>query len=84
MADGATLLRGFLDRHGLSQGDAAEALGVSDPTVHDWLKGAKRPRSHHRDAVATWTSGEVPAVAWVLDEEAEKLAAVRPFDPTPA
>ncbi len=80
MSDGATLLRGFLDRNDVTQKAASIALDVSDPTINDWVNGAKRPRAHHRDAIAVWTRGEVPASAWLLEAEAEKMANVRPFE----
>jgi hypothetical protein len=81
MSDGAILLRGFLDRHDVTQIAASKALGVSDPTINDWLKMAKRPVAHHRDAIAVWTNGEVPAESWVRDEERDAVARVRPFVP---
>lgn len=80
MSDGATLLRGFLDRNDVTQLAASVALGVSDPTINDWVNGAKRPRAHHREAIAVWTHGEVPITAWLLEAEAEKMANVRPFE----
>ncbi len=81
MSDGATLFRGFLDRHDVTQIAASKALGVSDPTINDWLKRAKRPVAHHRDAIAVWTNGEVPADSWVRDDERDAVARVRPFVP---
>ncbi len=82
MTDGATRLAEFLKRNGLTQLAAAEALGVSDPTVHDWVTGAKRPRAHHREAISVWTGGEISSDSWLVDEERVAMAAVRPFTPT--
>jgi transcriptional regulator with XRE-family HTH domain len=81
MFDGATLLRRFINRHGVTQFAASQALGVSDPTVNDWLKGVKRPVAHHRDAIAIWTNGEVPVESWVRNSERDAVARVRPFVP---
>lgn len=81
MTDGATLLGAFLRAHAITQLACANALGVSDPTVHDWVTGSKRPRANHRDAIAVWTRGEVPADAWLTAEELGARSAVRPFEP---
>ena len=76
---GARLLRGFLKKNSITQADAAEAIGVSNPTVHDWLVGSKRPRPMHRKAIAVWTSAEVPAASWESAREEQKVANVQPF-----
>lgn len=81
MTDGAARLQAFIKRHGLTQLAAANALGVSDPTVHDWVTGAKRPKAHHRQAIEAWTGGAVPVAAWLTKEERASQAAVRPFIP---
>lgn len=79
MTDGAVRLADFLARNKLTQLAAAAALKVSDPTVHDWVNGKKRPKAHHREAIATWTSGDVPVDAWLEPHEREAMAEVRPF-----
>lgn len=81
MTNGAKWLADFLKRNGLTQLAAAEALGVSDPTIHDWVTGSKRPRAHHREVIAVWTRGEVTAQSWLEDKERAAMAAVRPFVP---
>lgn len=81
MTDGARRLAAFLKRNGITQLGAGEALGVSDPTVHDWVTGSKRPKAHHRDAIATWTRGEVGTELWLTAEERASRKAVRPFEP---
>ncbi len=60
---------------------AADALGVSDPAVHDWIHGSTRPRTHHRESLEVWTKGEVPRDSWLRDDERVAKAAVRPFSP---
>lgn len=80
MTDGAVRLAAFLRKNGITQLSAAESLGVSDPTVHDWVTGSKRPRAHHRDAIATWTHGEVGTESWLTAEEQASRQAVRPFE----
>lgn len=79
--DGRALLRAFLQQHGVSQVSASKALGVSDPTIHDWLAGIKRPRAHHRESIAVWTGGDVPASSWLLDAERDAMSNVSPFSP---
>ena len=37
-------LRMYMDRKGKSQKELAEIVGVSAPTIHDWLKAKKYPR----------------------------------------
>lgn len=81
MVDGSSLLREFLQKHDVTQLAASKALGVSDPTIHDWVKGTKRPRAHHREAIAVWTGGEIPIEAWLRDDERAAMADVRPFVP---
>lgn len=78
---GALLLQAFLEKHDLTQLAASKALGVSDPTIHDWVAGTKRPRTHHREAIAVWTNGDVPTEAWLRDAERTSMATVQPFVP---
>lgn len=77
---GASRLRKFLKKHEVTQLAASKALGVSDPTIHDWVHGIKRPRAHHREAIAVWTRDEVPVASWLLPEEREAMADVQPFE----
>lgn len=37
-------LRRYMERKGKSQKELAEIVGVSAPTMHDWLKAKKYPR----------------------------------------
>lgn len=83
-SEGAKRLREFLQAHGLKQTRLAELLSVSDPTIHDWLKGTKRPRKKFRRAIETWTKGEVSASAWGEPEDAdEEPIEIAPFDAGP-
>lgn len=79
MVVGATRLQAFLKTHGISQVAAGSALGVSGPTVHDWVTGAKRPKGHHREAISVWTGGEVAADSWLREDERALMAGVKPF-----
>jgi len=79
---GATKLAAFLEKHGISQNAAGRALGVSGVTVHDWIAGTKRPATHRREAIATWTRDAVPADSWALDSERKQAGDVVPFRPS--
>ena len=37
-------LKMYMERRGKTQKELAEIVGVSAPTMHDWLKGKKYPR----------------------------------------
>lgn len=65
---GARRLGRYLKGCGLTQKALAEALGVSTPTVHDWLSGTKVPRPPNRAAIRVFTDGEV------LDNDWSKIA----------
>lgn len=80
-SSGNGLLANFLRRNGLKQTDAATALGVSAPTLSDWLSKMKRPRAHHRRAIAIWTRNGVPESAWDTAQEQQALAELQPFEP---
>lgn len=44
----------YMRMYGKSQKDVADAIGVSAPTVHDWLKGKKMPRMHNVQKLADY------------------------------
>jgi len=46
----ADKIRAILKLAKINQGELAERLGVSQPTVHRWLKGSE-PEGHRRDAI---------------------------------
>lgn len=47
-------LRIYLDRSGKTQKELAEIIGVSAPTMHDWLKGKKYPRIDKIELLANY------------------------------
>jgi DNA transposition AAA+ family ATPase len=79
MATAPEKFRAFLDENRVLQTDAADSLGVSDPTVHDWLTGAKKPRLAWRKAIAKFTRNAVRVEDWEDESERQIVAAVRPF-----
>lgn len=42
----------YMKLSGKTQKEVANALGVSAPTVHDWLKGKKMPKMHNVQKLA--------------------------------
>ncbi len=75
---GARLLAAFLKSRGITLLAAAGAIGVSGPTILDWRRGTKRPSSHLRKAIASWSGGEVPEESWMTPAEAASVR-VTPF-----
>lgn len=47
-------LRAYMDKHGKTQKDIAKAIGVSSPTVHDWMYGNIFPRMAKIEALASY------------------------------
>jgi len=76
---GSEKLEEFISDNGLTKLAAAKYLGVSDPTIYDWVTGIKRPKSHHRRAIEIWTNGKVPAESWLFDDEKRSISIVKPF-----
>ncbi len=81
LCEGAQLLREFIRSHGLADAAAAAAIGVSAPTMHEWLSGTYRPRVEHRRAIEKWTSAYVPESAWQTAEERETAEGIKAFTP---
>ena len=73
-ANAARLLHAYLLSRQITQKEAAIALGVSGPTINDWLHAKKRPRAAHRIAVAKWTGDLVPVAAWLTSAERAVVA----------
>lgn len=77
---GATLFQEWMRTRGISLRTAAETLGVSHVAVIEWTRGTSRPRPDRRKAIQKWTTGEVPATAWLLaGERPEPVLRVRPW-----
>lgn len=47
-----TPLAKYIERSGLTQSAVGDAVGVSYPTVSDWVRGVKRPRPERVAALA--------------------------------
>lgn len=66
--DGAVALRAYLERHNISQRDAAKALFVTHQTLAQWLSGEKRPSVTRgsRAAIYLWTNETIDECLWDL------------------
>lgn len=47
-------LRRYIEINGKTQKEVAEIVGVSSPTMHDWLKGKKMPRMGKVELLANY------------------------------
>ena len=57
-------LQDWLDRDGHTQRWLAARIGVSPPTVNQWLKG-KTPSRDHQEALAVLSDGLVRPLDWI-------------------
>lgn len=92
--NGPSLLQTFLDAHGLTVADAADAFQCTRQAVYMWLSAGDAPRARRvpkagmRRVIAIWTTvvgaeGElrtwVPEDSWLSSEEREAIARAKPF-----
>jgi len=76
------LLKRFREGAGLSHRQAAKQLGVSHAALIAWEGGKNNPAPEMRQAIARWTSDEVPADRWPPNgQRARRAAKVRPCTP---
>lgn len=75
-------LDAWLKANSISQAEMGRVFSVSAVTVHYWVTGERCPSHQRALAIEAWTSGAIPAVAW-LDEQAKNdaaaLAAIVPY-----
>lgn len=75
-------LDAWLKANSISQAEMGRVFSVSAVTVHYWVTGERCPSHQRALAIEAWTSGVIPAVAW-LDEQAKNdaaaLAAIVPY-----
>lgn len=69
---GARLLRGWMDREGVSQVALASLLSVSQAHVSDLAGGRKRPSLALAALIEGATRGAVPALSWLRDEDEDE------------
>ncbi len=85
LTDGVKKLRAFLkaNKGKVSKRGAARAVGVSSPTMLDWISGRKTPAPPNRRALEIWTGGQVRESDWISRREresAEKACRVAPLE----
>ena len=61
-------LQKFLDDSGMTSGELARQIGVTQKAVYYWLKGGRLPRPNNIRAIVSATNGAVTA-ADLLDAE---------------
>lgn len=66
---GAVALCRIAEDQGLTKTAIARAIGVSHPTVIDWMRGYKRPSEPNRAKLHHWSDGAIAPASW--DEPAE-------------
>jgi transcriptional regulator with XRE-family HTH domain len=74
----AVALAAFIGAAGITQREAAEALGVSGAAVTQYIKGRSRPGLPVRMRIAKWTRNKIPVALWGDDVERD-LGAVVPW-----
>ena len=73
----------FLTEAGLNNAEAGRQLGASAAIVLWWRRGDKRPADFYRAKIERWTRrwsrGPILAHWWRTDDEADDIAAIRPY-----
>jgi transcriptional regulator with XRE-family HTH domain len=77
MVEGHELWAAFLAARGLTDIEAADAIGVTRGLLSQWKNGS-RPGAEVRDRIERWTRGEVPAASWRTAEEQARLDEIVP------
>lgn len=57
-------LQKFLKDSGMTSGELAKEIGVSQKAVYYWIAEERSPRPHNIRAVAKATNGAVTAMDW--------------------
>jgi len=70
-------LLAWREKHGLSQTEAAELVGVRQPTWSSWEQEDKAPSLEHALKIAEVTGGEVTAQMLVRERRASKYTRPR-------
>jgi transcriptional regulator with XRE-family HTH domain len=81
LSRGARLLVDYMDRHDITLaefGTRIGAAGVSDVTVHRWVRGKSPPSVENAQAIERATDGAVPWTAFFTDEERQECPCTTP------
>lgn len=79
LSTGAKALARFVEKNGMTKTAAAAGVGVSVPTLLDYLSGAKRPNSIRREVIERYTGGAVSRNSWDFPAERAELESTTPF-----
>lgn len=71
------LLEVWLQESGVTQAVLADAIGVSEPTLTEYVKRRRCPRDLTRQKIRRATCGAVPIDAWDSAEERADVRRVR-------
>lgn len=68
-AKAAVALGRYIGEERGARASFARLLEISEPTLHDYLRGYKRPRQERRLRIQILTKGQVRADDWMLPHE---------------
>jgi transcriptional regulator with XRE-family HTH domain len=71
---GARLLEAYLERHDLTLAGFGLLIGVSDVTVHRWVRGKTPPSVENAQGVERATKGAVPWTSFFTDRVCKSAA----------
>jgi putative transcriptional regulator len=61
----------YMELHDLTDGDVADAIGVSRVSVLRYRRGDQRPDWEQAARIVEWSEGAVPLESWPKTEAAE-------------
>lgn len=70
------------DPAGRTQTAIGRALGVTQPSVADWMSGKSRPKPDQRVGLERLSGGAIERDSWMTPGERKRLDAVRPMGGT--
>lgn len=68
-------LKKWLQRRDKTQNELAKYIGVSSPTVSDWVNGKKMPRADKLQSIANWLAIDLSDL--LINKEAESVGQVK-------
>lgn len=79
----AKLLKNWLNELGMSAEALAEKVGVTKPTIYDWIRGTARPvKALHQQKLAKLSNGRLQPLGWQTADERAELDSCAPLAAT--